>query len=237
MPRRRPSSPWIFLVPSQLDRVEPPCYVDQLHWAHSTQCAAWLPVGAVHSYGPEENRHSRRPAAQFKEHQPRNPAQHPHGNYRALRLREILARIRHALRRGPAPVRGIAFGLRAAVPGSDGAAGGGLGRGAFAVDRDRAKDDHAIAALDRGHDYRDLRLPAGGLQRHRHASLPEMRQSDCSPINRADRASRVGAETRGPHHGAGAGGPRAQGRIQERAREVRERGLRAGAHRWRPGEY
>ena len=191
----------------------------------------------MNHYGPEENRHPGRPAAQPEEHQPGNPAQHAYGDHGAFRLGQILARVRHALCRGPAPLRRIAFGLRAAVPRSDGAAGGGFGRGAFAFDRHRAEDHHALAALDRGHDHRNLRLPARGLQRHRHAALPELRQADRAPIHRADRAGRCMAlQTGRPHHGARARGARAQGRIQKGTREIREGGLRPRAHRWRAGQ-
>ena len=183
--------------------------------------------------GPEKNHHPGRPAAQPEEHQPGNSAQHAHGDHRTFRLGQVLARVRHALRRRPAPLRGIAFGLRAPVPRSDGAARSGFHRRAFALDRHRAEDHHALAALDRRHDHGNLRLSARGLQRHRHAALPELRQAHHAPIHRADRAIGAGAQAGRPHHGPRAGGSRPQRRIQEGTRKVRQGGLRPRAHRWR----
>ena len=63
-----------------------------------------------------------------------------------------------------------------------------LDRRAFAFDRHRAKDHHALAALDGRHHHRDLRLSARHLQLDRHAALPAMRQSHHAPVDRTDRA-------------------------------------------------
>ena len=51
------------------------------------------------------------------------PARPARGVHRPVRLRQILARLRHHLCRGPAPLRRVAVGLRAAVPGDDAEAG------------------------------------------------------------------------------------------------------------------
>ena len=51
--------------------------------------------------------------------------------------------LRHDLRRGPAPVCGVAVGLCAPVPGPDGQARRGLDRGPLAGDLDRPEDDLA----------------------------------------------------------------------------------------------
>ena len=68
---------------------------------------------------------------------------------------------------------------------------------------------------------------------HRRAALPGVRQRDLPPDHRTDSAARAGAQAGGPHHGAGAGGARAQGRIQEGPGEAGPPGLRARADRRR----
>ncbi len=90
------------------------------------------------------------------------------------------------LRRGPAPLRRIAFRLRAPVPRPDGAPGSRFHRRPFALHRHRAENHHAVAALHRRHHHRNLRLPARDLQLHRHAALPELRQAHLAPVHRAD---------------------------------------------------
>ena len=52
----------------------------------------------------------------------RHPARRAHRRDRPVRLRQIVARVRHHLRRGPASLRREPFGLRAPVPGADGQA-------------------------------------------------------------------------------------------------------------------
>ena len=56
------------------------------------------------------------------------------------RLGQVLARLRHHLRRGPAPLRRVALGLRAPVPRADGEAGRRLDRGPVARHLHRAED-------------------------------------------------------------------------------------------------
>ncbi len=183
-----------------LDAFAAACYVGKLRWAYFTRSAPGRQWGRPPQYGPEENRHPGRAPAQPEEHQPRNSAQHPDRHHRAFRLWQIVARLRHDLRRGPAPLRRIALRLRAAVPRPDGAAGSGFHRGPFACDRHRAENHHALAPLDGRHDHRNLRLPARGLQLDRHAALPEMRQAHLAAVHRPDRAlhpaGRTGQERR-----------------------------------------
>ena len=106
----------------------------------------------------------------------------------------------------------------------------------FPFDRHRAEDHHPLAALDGGNDHGDLRLSARGRQRYRHATLPEMRETDHAAIHRTDRPSGDGLEARGPHHGPRAGGARAQGRVQKGTRKIFEKRLRPRAGGWRAGE-
>ena len=142
-------------------------------------------------------------------------------------LREVLARVRHDLRGGPAPLRRVALRLRAAVPADDGEARRRLDRRALAGDLDRPEDDLAQPALDGRHGDRDLRLPAPPLRADRPAALPGLRAADRRPVARPDR--RAGAPARRGHevHGQRAGRPRPQGRVQGRARGAPPRRIHA----------
>ena len=119
--------------------------------------------------------HSRRAHAQPEEHQPRAAAQPARRDHRAVGLGQELARVRHALRRRPAPLRRVAVGLRAPVPRADGEARRRPDRGPVAGDRDRAEGGEPQPALDRRHGHRDPRLPAPALRARRHALLPGAR--------------------------------------------------------------
>ncbi len=72
-----------------------------------------------------------------------HPARQARRHHRPLRLGQVLARLRHDLRRGPAALRRVAVGLRAAVPRADGQARRRLDRGALAGHLHRAEDDLA----------------------------------------------------------------------------------------------
>src|SRR4029077_15367496 len=107
--------------------------------------------GTRADHGSEENHHPGRPTAKSEKHQPGNPAQYAHGHHRALGFWQILACVRYALCRRTAAVCRVAVGLRAAVPGSNGAPGGGFGRRTFSLDRYRAEDHHALAPVNGWH--------------------------------------------------------------------------------------
>ena len=79
------------------------------------------------------------------------PRRAHHGHHRAVGLGQVVARLRHALRRGPAALRGVALGVRAAVPRADGEARRRLHRRHLARGRDRAAQPHALLALDGRH--------------------------------------------------------------------------------------
>ena len=138
-----------------------------------------------------------------------------------------IARLRHDLRGGAAPLRRVALGLRAAVPPDDGEAGRRPHRRPQPGDLDRPEDDLAQPALDGRHRHRDLRLPAPALRARRAAALPDLRQADRRPVARRDR--RPGAAARGGDalHGQRAGRARPQGRVQGRLRGDRARASRA----------
>ena len=180
----------------------------------------------------------RRARAQPQERHRQPPSARSHLHHRAVRLRKVLARIRHDLRGRAAPVRGVALRLRAAVPPDDGEAGRGLDRRALACDLDRPEDDIAQPALDGGDRDGDLRLPAPAVRADRAAALPGLRAAHRRAVARPDR--RAGAPASGRHevHGERAGRARSQGRVQGRARgtaprrlHAREGGRRAAAAR------
>ena len=106
------------------------------------------------------NRRLGRARAQPQGPPPEAAARRADRHHRAVGLRQVEPCLRHDLRRGPAPLRRVAVGLRAPVPRPDGQAGRGLDRGPVAGDLDRPEDDLAQPALDRRDGHRDLRLPA-----------------------------------------------------------------------------
>ena len=118
---------------------------------------------------------ARRAHAQPQEHRPRHPAQPAGRDHRPVGLGQVEPGVRHALRRGPAPLRREPVGLCAAVPAADGQARRRRDRGPVAGDLDRAEGDPPQPALDRRHGHRDPRLPAPAVRARRHAVLPRPR--------------------------------------------------------------
>ena len=161
---------------------------------------------------------ARRPRPQPQEHRRRHPAPQAGGHHRPVGLGQVVARLRHDLRRRAAPLRRVAVGLRAAVPRADGEARRRSDRRAVAGDLDRAEDDRVEPALDGRHGHRDLRLPAPAVRQHRRAALPELRQGDRQPVARAHRRHGDAVSAGRAHQRAGADRPRPQGRVQEGAR-------------------
>ena len=100
---------------------------------------------------------------------------------------QVEPRLRHDLRRGAAPVRRVAVGLRPPVPRPDGQARRRLHRGPVARGLDRPEVDQPQPAVDGRHDHRGLRLPAAALRAGRSAALPELRQADLAADAAADR--------------------------------------------------
>ena len=128
------------------------------------------PVPEPRSAESGNERHDRRPRgarAQPPQRRPRAAARSADRVHRAVGLGQVVARVRHDLRRGPAPLRRVAVGVRPAVPRADGQARRRLHRGPVAGDLDRPEVGVAQPALDRRHDHRDLRLPAPALRAHR----------------------------------------------------------------------
>ena len=150
--------------------------------------------------------------------------------HRAVGLGQVVAGVRHDLRRGPAPVRRVAVGVRPAVPRPDGQARRRLHRGPVAGDLDRPEVGVPQPAVDGRHDHRDLRLPPPALRAHRHPALPELRAAHHAPDPAADRRPGAAAPRRHALPGARAGRARPQGRVPRAPRRARGPGLHA-----RPG--
>ena len=146
---------------------------------------------------------------------------------RTLRLRQVLPCLRHDLRRGSAPLRRVALGVRAPVPADDGEARRRFDRRPLAGDLDRPEDHLPEPALDRRHGDGDLRLPAASLRARGAAALSDLRSSD----RRTERPShrRPGSPPAGGDevHGERTGRPGPEGRVQGPPRALEERGLHA----------
>jgi hypothetical protein len=121
-----------------------------------------------------------------------------------VRVGQILARLRHDLCRGPAPLCREPVGLCAPVPGDDAEAGRRPDRRPVAGHLDRAEDDLAQPALDGRHRHRDLRLHAPALGARRHPLFPGHRPADREPDGQPDGRPDVLALPKGPPLPAGA---------------------------------
>ena len=85
---------------------------------------------------------------------------------------QVVAGVRHDLRRGPAPLRRVAVVVRPPVPRPDGQARRRLHRGPVAGHLHRPEVGLAQPAVDGRHHHRGLRLPAAAVRPHRRAALP-----------------------------------------------------------------
>ena len=160
------------------------------------------------------------PHAQPQEHRSRYSARSADRHHRPVGLGQVVARVRHDLRRGAAPLRRVAVGLRAAVP-RGWTSPTSTYRGAFAGDRDRAEDDVAQPALHGRHCDRDLRLPAAALRARRHRTAPSTARS-CRPDTCARWSTRC-SRARGQRASASRAVSGAKVKHVERARELRGR--------------
>ena len=183
-------------------------------------------------HGQRSHRRPRGAGAQPQVHRRRDSAGPARRHHRAERLGQVLARLRHHLRRGPAPLRRVAVGLRAPVPRADGEAGRRLHRGPVARHLHRAEDHLEESALDGGDGHRDLRLPARALRPGRRPALPPVRQRDRRADHPADGRPPHDAARGQPHRPARAGDSRAQGRVPQAVLRPAAPGLCAGARQW-----
>ena len=171
--------------------------------------------------GARPHRHHRRAPAQPQERHRRDPEEEARRPDRRLRLGQVLARLRHALRRGPAPLHREPLRLRPAVPRADGEAALRLDQGPRPHHLDRAEDGQLEPALHGRHGHRDPRLPARAVGAGRAAHLPPLRAAGLAAVGAADRP-------RGPAAPGGDEVPRprparegAQGRAPRRHRAGR----------------
>ena len=139
-------------------------------------------------------------------------------HHRALGIRQVLARVRHDLRRGATPLRRVALVLRAPVPPDDGEARRRLDRRPLAGHLDRSEDNIAQPTLDRWDRHRDLRLLAAALRAGRQTALPCLRQRERRAVGSDDRRPDPAARRRDEVHGQRPGGARSQGRVQRSTR-------------------
>ena len=149
------------------------------------------PPRLVRAWRTSRRSWSRAPGSTTSRTSPRAAARRAGGHHRPVRIGQVVAGVRHDLRRGPAPLRRVAQRLRAAVPRADGQAGRRLDRGPVAGDLDRSEDDVAQPALDGRHGHRDLRLPAPAVGARGQAALPHLRRADRgrSPSSRSSTRS------------------------------------------------
>ena len=134
--------------------------------------------------------------AQFEKRRSRNPARRARRIHGSFGFGEIVAGLRHDLRRGAAPLRREPVGLRAPVPRDDAEAGRRSHRRPVARHLDRTKDDEQESALDRRHGHRNLRLPAPAVRARRRSLFAGDRPADRKSDGHADGRPRAGATRR-----------------------------------------
>ena len=154
-----------------------------------------------------------------------HPARLADRDHRPVRLRQVVAGVRHDLRRGPAPLCRVAVGLCAPVPGADGQAGRRRDRRAVAGDLDRAEDHLPQPALHRRHGDRNPRLHAPAVGAGRRAVFAGDRPADRGADGQPDGRPRAGDAGGHAAAAAGAGGARPQGRVPQGAGRAAAQGL------------
>ena len=132
----------------------------------------------------------RRARAQPQEHRPRPPARQAGRDHRPVGLGQVLARLRHDLRRGPAPLRRVAVGLCAPVPGDDAEAGRRPDRRPVAGHLHRAEDDLAsnprstVGTVTEIYDYMRLLFARVGVPYSPATGLPIESQTVSQMVDR-----------------------------------------------------
>ena len=106
----------------------------------------------------------RRPHPQPQGHLLRHPARPSDRGHRPLGRRQVLARLRHPLRRRPAPLRRVDVDLRPAVPPAAGAPAGRRPRARAARCRARGRQPGPQRPLHGRHDHRGARRAAPALR-------------------------------------------------------------------------
>src|SRR5262245_35001638 len=173
---------------------------------------------------------------QPQEHQPGDPARPPDRRHRCQRLREVVAGLRHDLRRGPVALHRIALDLRSDVPGPGGSPRRRPDRADSPGSGSGAEEPRAHGALDRRHCHRGLRLPPPPLRQDRPRALPVLRRGGGLSLARIHRRPAAGRARREPGHDrlppAGTGRSRSRRAVGD-ALSARLRPRSDGRHRGR----
>ncbi len=172
----------------------------------------------------------RSPRAQPQGRRRRPAAERPRRHHRPVGLGQVVARLRHDLRRGPAALHGDAQRLRAAVSRRDGAARRRPHRRPLARNRHRAEDRRPQPAQHRRDRHRDLRLSAPALRPRGRCVLARLRRADAQAVRRRDHRRDCRLSRRHARRHPRAGRPRAQGPLPRPLRADRPLGLRARPH-------
>ena len=160
---------------------------------------------------------------------PSGPADRVH---RDLGIRQVVAGLRHHLCRGTASLRGVAVGLRQAVPGPDRQARRGLHPGTLTGHLHRPEERLAQPPFHGRHHHRGVRLPATPLRPNRPAPRPRDRRAPGPPDTPTDRGPGSGDGGGHPVPGAGTGRAGAEGHLRHPVVRPGSPGLQPG-HRGR----
>jgi hypothetical protein len=189
----------------------------------------------IHRHGPGRHPHRRRARAQPEE-RVAHAAPEPSGRvHRPERLRQVLPRLRHDLRRGPAQVRRIPLRLRPPVPRPAAAARRRFHRRPVPRHRHRAAHLRLEPPLDHRHHDRDLRLPPAPLRPRRPAPLPRYRRTHPPPDHQRPHRPPPRPPPPHPRHPPRPGRRRPERRVPRRPRTPRTRRFRPGADRRHAG--
>lgn len=124
--------------------------------------------------------------SQPQKHRPRNSAQQPCGNHGIVGFGQIVARIRHHIRRRAAALHGDAFHIRPPVHRLDGASRRRQDYGIKPRCRHRTEDDQQESAFDRRHGNRNQRLPATAFRPRIESLFARNRRIDDALYRRTD---------------------------------------------------
>ncbi len=127
----------------------------------------------------------------------RHPDRPADGRHRRLGLGQVEPRLRHALRRRAAAIRGVALDVCPAVPRAARPSGRGLDRAGASGHRPRAEERGAQRALDRRHPDRDPRLAAPALRPRGHDVLSRLRRRGRAGRRRSRRRGALRGRRRG----------------------------------------
>ena len=173
------------------------------------------------------------PGAQPEERRRGDSARQARRGDGAVRLGQVVARVRHDLRRGAAPLHGDPFGLCAAVRRHDGAARRGQDHGAQPGGRHRTEDHQQEPPFDGGNRDRDQRLPASALRPRLARLFARDGRGDGPLYRRADRRTDRRGVRRPQDRADGPRGQGPQGPLPRTVRIAGQKGLSLCAHRRR----